>query len=168
MLAAAAVVVLLLAVAFDDSGGTDVDAGNTTLPVTTVAPGGDGGTSPITTVPGGATVVPTTSVAPGDVKVVVVNAARVSGAAGSASTTLKGAGFTTLTPTNIASGQAARDSTTVLYRDGYADAAALVAQTLTRGSTVPTVQALTGADPVDNVSEANIVVMLGRDLASRS
>lgn len=98
-----------------------------------------------------------------DVKVVVANGARVSGLAGTATTTLKNGGYAPLSPVDAT---AAVDKTTIQYAEGYEAEAREVATTLGQPATV--VAKLSPSPPVAaaDIGEAKVVVILGADAAT--
>jgi hypothetical protein len=98
---------------------------------------------------------------PAEVTVRVLNAAGVSGAAGEWTTTLTEAGYPTVEPDN-APGQETRDTTAVLFAAGFDREAAEVARQI--GSPADQITPL-GDPPTVDPAQAQIVVMLGTDLA---
>lgn len=120
------------------------------------ADGGDGDAAAATTVP------PTTMAprAPQEVKVIVVNASGVKGAAGKASDMLKPPGYNVLAPTNANSSDSA-----VYFSPGYEADAAAVAAAL--GFAVSTVKPLPTPPPIPDSKGAHVVVIVGRDQGSR-
>ena len=117
---------------------------------------GDGGAAASTTLP------PTTLAprAPREVKVIVVNASGVKGAAGKASDMLKPPGYNVLAPTNASNSESA-----VYFTPGYDADAAAVAAVL--GFPAPTVKPLPTPPPIPDSKGAHVVVMVGRDQGSR-
>lgn len=100
-----------------------------------------------------------------DVKVVVANGARISGLAGTATTTLKNAGYTPLPPADAA-GTAVVDKTSVQYAEGYEAEAREVAAALGQPATV--VAKLSATPPVaaSDMADAKVVVVLGTDFTT--
>ena len=159
VIVAAALGIFLIAKSFDTSKGTSVTAGPTTTTATTVA-GGTSSTGAGTTTPG-ATNPQTTTANPGAVKVLVLNAAGVNGAAGRLRDTLKGLGYTASAAT--AAKQVA--TTVVYYVDGFKADATNVAAALTLGADA--VILMPAPPPVDakTLGDNTVVVLLGRDKA---
>lgn len=120
----------------DDGGGGDAAAA-TTVPPTTMAPR-----------------------APQEVKVIVVNASGVKGAAGKASDMLKPPGYNVLAPTNANNSESA-----VYFSPGYEADAAAVAAAL--GFALSTVKPLPTPPPIPDSKGAHVVVIVGRDQGSR-
>lgn len=100
---------------------------------------------------------------PSQVKLLVANATSVSGAAGRLDSSLKAAGYNTLAPTNASS---AASSSTVYYIAGYKAEAAALAVTLGLGASA--VLAMPSTPPVASLGGADLVVVVGPDLANRS
>jgi|HubBroStandDraft_1064217.scaffolds.fasta_scaffold141320_2 hypothetical protein len=126
----------------------------TTVPHTTAttAPGHTGST--------------TTTTAPLDranVKVLVANGSSVNGAANSYTTVLAHQGWGTLTAVTA---DAKVATTSVYYGSGQQVAAADIASALALPPA--SVQALTAAVPVAGTAGANVVVLIGTDLASKA
>jgi LytR cell envelope-related transcriptional attenuator len=159
VIVAAALGIFLIAKSFDTSSGTSVTTGSTTTTATTVAgvttSSGTGTTTP------GATNPQTTTANPGAVKVLVLNAAGVNGAAGRLRDTLKGLGYTASAAT--AAKQVA--TTVVYYVDGFKADATNVAAALTLGADA--VILMPAPPPVDakTLGDNTVVVLLGRDKA---
>lgn len=128
----------------DDDAGDGGDAGS------------DDGVSASTTPP------PTTPAArpPREVKVIVVNASGVKGAAGKASEILKPPGYNVLAPTNANSGESA-----VFFTPGYDSDATAVATAL--GFPLTSVKPLPTPPPIPDSKGAHVVVIVGRDQGSR-
>ena len=121
------------------------------------------GSSTTTTVPAGTT---TTTQAlathsPSSVKVLVANGTSVSGVAGKLKTKLAAGGFDLLAPTNTTS--PARASA-VYYAAGYQGDAQAVASTA--GLSASSLQAMSSQLPVANSSGAEVIVVIGPDLAT--
>ncbi len=100
-----------------------------------------------------------------DVKVVVANGARVSGLAGTVTTTLKNAGYTPL-PAADATGSATVDKTSIQYADGYEAEARDVAAALGQPPTVVAKLSPTVPVAAADLSAANVAVVLGTDFVS--
>lgn len=98
---------------------------------------------------------------PSSVKVLVANGTSVSGVAGKLKTKLAAGGFNLLAPTNTTS--PARASA-VYYAEGYQGDAQAVASTAGLGASA--LQPMTTQLPVSNPSGAEVIVVIGPDLAS--
>ena len=98
---------------------------------------------------------------PSSVKVLVANGTNVSGVAGKLKTKLATGGYDLLAPTNTTS--PARASA-VYYAEGYQGDAQAVASAAGLGT--GTLQAMTAQLPVANSSGAEVIVVIGPDLAS--
>ena len=125
----------------------------TTAPVTSAT---HPAAHPTTTTP------PTITTPPAKVSVLVANGSNVSGAAGTTSTQLQAGGWTLLPPVNASSNVTA---SVVYYVAGYQPSAVVIAKSLGLGTTA--VQPLTSSAPVGKVGTANVVVVVGPDVASR-
>jgi LytR cell envelope-related transcriptional attenuator len=159
LLIAVAVIVgvLLLRNGFDDTGGassapTTSGGGAVTSvsPDTTAVDGSTDSTEPTT---------PTSVRPPNQVKVFVANAAGVQGAAGRASDTLKAAGYVAVagnSPTRV-------DTTTIYYTEGFQGEANAVAAAL--GAPPTSVQPMPTPPPVADIQGAQVLVVLGPDVA---
>jgi hypothetical protein len=148
VLIAAGLGLLVLNNAYDDGGG----AGSGAAPTTS--------TSSSSTVASSST-----SAAPGvqrsDVKVIVANASGVAGSAGKFTTNLAALGYTTLPATNAsASGQA---TTKVYHLPANEAGAQMVATDI--GAAAPTAWPTTNP-PVKDIGAAQVVIVLGQDLAN--
>ena len=123
---------------------------------TTLAPGrtGSQGHHPPTTT--------TTTVAPGSIHVLVANATTVNGVAGSVTRFLTSKGFGTLTATNALLKVTASEIFTVggATADTQAVATAL-------GLPASSIEPAASAAPVASITGANVVVIVGPDLAAR-
>ncbi len=138
-------------------------AGSPTSPPSTApGPGSSGPVPTSTTAPGRTTTTPV-SVPPSKVKTVVANGTSVNGAAGRVGATLHAAGYDVLATTNASS---KASSSQVYYVPGYAEEAGLVATRL--GLSPNTVQSLPSPPPVSDTGGADVVVVIGPDLASGS
>ena len=104
----------------------------------------------------------TTTTPPAKVSVLVANGSNVSGAAGTTSTQLQAGGWKLLPPVNASSNVTA---SVVYYVAGYQPSAVVIAKSL--GLTTTAVQPLTSSAPVGAVGSADVVVVVGPDVASR-
>ncbi|HWE70308.1 MAG TPA: LytR C-terminal domain-containing protein [Acidimicrobiales bacterium] len=138
---------------------TPVSSAATVATTTTVA--GAGGTTTSTTHAGGHAAT-TTTTPPSKVPVVVANGSNVTGAAGSISTRLQSAGWQVLPAENATSNVTA---SVVYYVAGFQPSAAAIAQLL--GVPTSGIQPLTSAAPVGAVGAADVVVVVGPDVASK-
>lgn len=119
------------------------------------------GSSPTTTAPPVHPTTTTTTAPPSHVPVLVANASGVSGAAGVVTTELQTAGWTVLPPVNAS----ARVTTSnVYYVAGQQKAAQSVATSLHLPATA--VVPYTTSAPVSSISTAEVLVVVGPDLAS--
>lgn len=139
----------------DDEGDTGTETGEADTDDTTV-----------TTDPSNAGSIPVATTLPparpaNEVKVVVANAARVDGAAGRATEQLRALGYTTLPASN---GEEAADTSSLLYAEGYQAEALVMANEigLDAANVVPMPDPIPISEPP---ADANIVLLLGRDLA---
>ena len=103
----------------------------------------------------------TTTLAPGTVSVLVANATNTSGLAGHYITVLGSKGWHTMSPANAATTES---TSTVYYAAGMQQPATAIASTI--GVKPTQVQPLTTATPVASVAGADVVVVVGQDLAS--
>lgn len=103
----------------------------------------------------------TTTLAAGTVSVLVANATNTSGLAGHYTTVLGSKGWHTMTPANAATTES---TSTVYYAAGMQQPATAIASTI--GVKPTQVQPLTTATPVASVAGADVVVVIGQDLAS--
>jgi hypothetical protein len=120
----------------------------------------------VTTDPSNAGSVPSATTLPAprpanEVKVTVANAARVDGAAGRATEQLRALGYTTLEAANA---EEAADTSTLFYAEGYeAEALAMASEIgLDPANIAPMPDPIPVSEPP---ADANIVLLLGRDLA---
>lgn len=144
VLIAVALGLLILRNGFGDTSGGESAATTTTTPSTTAA----------------TETTSTTVLDKASCTVVVANAAGVAGSAGRTTEALAALGYTMLEATNAnITGQA---ETQVYYQPGSESCAGLVAGDL--GLTAPA-GPLPQPSPVDNVGDADVVVVLGRDIA---
>ncbi len=132
-------------------------------PTSSTGPGATGSGSTLTpTTPPPGTTTPA-SVPPSKVKTVVANATSVNGAASRVGSTLRTAGYDVLATTNASS---KAPSSQVYYVAGYAEAAGLVATRL--GLSPNSVLSLPSPSPVSDTRGADVVVVIGPELASGS
>lgn len=97
---------------------------------------------------------------PSEVKVLVANGSGVDGAAGGATDTLEALGYVTATPAN-----AERVPSTVVYfTSGFEAEAVALAEAI--GADPSAVTEMPAVAPVDDLQLANILVVLGPELAS--
>lgn len=97
---------------------------------------------------------------PAEVKVLVANGSGTNGAAGGTTDALEALGYVTWTPTN-----AERVPSTVVYfTDGYQPEAEALAEAI--GAPAAAVTQMPAVAPVDDLQLANILVVVGPDLAS--
>ncbi|MGE0877843.1 MAG: LytR C-terminal domain-containing protein [Acidimicrobiia bacterium] len=172
LLAGAAVGLLILAYAFDDNDTTTVSTPGATTTISSAITTNPGVT---TTVPGQTTVpgVPATTLAPGSIKVQVVNAAGVNGAAKTVSDALKGPGFTVLDPATKPAAAAPAAKTVIYYRgEQFKEPAERISKIVLPNPTAEKsieIKAMTTPDPASDhdLSQANVVVYLGRDVAAK-
>ncbi len=131
--------------------------------------GGDTEGTSVTTQVSNAGPIATTTTLPAprpanEVKVVVANAARITGAAGRATEELRALGYTTLEATNA---EEAADTSTLMYAETYEPEALVLATEL--GLEPAGVVPMTDPVPIaEERPEANIVLLLGRDLAQEA
>ena len=141
------------------TGGDDAGTGSDT-------DGSDTGETTATTAVSNAGSVPTATTLPAarpanEVKVVVANAARVDGAAGRATEQLRALGYTTLPASNA---DEAADTSTLFYAEGYEAEALVMANEI--GLDAANVAPMPDPIPIsDPPADANLVLLLGRDLA---
>ncbi len=140
----------------DDGDDTGADTGGADT----------GGTTPTTGVSNAgslptATTLPVASRPANEVKVVVANAARVDGAAGRATEQLRALGYTTLPASNA---EEAADTSTLYYAEGYEPEALVMANEigLDAANVAPAPDPVPISEPP---ADANLVLLLGRDLA---
>ena len=148
-----AVVIGVLLLRDQDSSATQLSVGTDT-PATDVDTG-DGST--------GSTSSTTTAAVrdPSQVKVLVANGSSVNGAAGTQTDQLEAQGYVTATPTNAAERVPA---SIVYYTAGFEPEARQLAQTLGLADTA--VAMLPAVAPVDDLQLANLLLVIGPDLAS--
>lgn len=99
---------------------------------------------------------------PAEVRVLVANGTTVSGAAGRYTETLTAGGYQTAAPSDAI--DKAVEATTVYFTAGYEAEAQAVASTL--GSSPDNVTALPAAPVVEDNALANVIVVVGADLAN--
>lgn len=144
-------VALLAATDDDDPTGTTTtdDTAAVDAPATTAPP--PAGTTPTTAAPAPR--------APAEVRVLVANGSGVAGAATRYKDQLAGAGYNALAPVNTTS----RPLDSVVYfAPGFDAEAAALAATL---APAPPVAALPAEPPVEQLGEADVLVVVGADLA---
>jgi len=100
---------------------------------------------------------------PLEVKVLAVNGTNVAGVAGRTGDLLRRAGYNVLSPTNTAKPV---DSSSVQYAPGHESEAKEVAKVLALPDTA--VQPLSNPAPVQDIKGADVVVIVGPDLAART
>jgi len=99
---------------------------------------------------------------PAQVKTLVANGTKTSGAGTKVSDTLRKAGYNVLAPTNTTTTAA---SSAILFLPGFASEAGAVATAL--GLAPTTVMPVPTPSPVPNAQAANVVVVVGPDLAGQ-
>jgi hypothetical protein len=139
---------LVLKNAFDDDGSASGGTPSTTVHVTTTV--------------SSSTSSPTTTIDKKAFKVIVANGSGVAGSAGKWTNGLTALGYTMLPATNASKSGLA--TTTVYFLPGAEDAAHDVATTM--GATTVTAWP-TANPPVKSISDANVVVVLGQDVANK-
>jgi hypothetical protein len=137
------------------SAATSTTGSTASTTATTVA-------SSATTTPGHASGSPST-IPPAHVSVLVANASGVSGAAAAVSAQLQPSGWNMETPVNAS---AHVPSSSVYYLAGQQQSALNIASTLHLPSTA--VAPYTTAAPISSIGTAEVVVVVGPDLASRA
>ena len=148
--------VLLLRNGFDDNGGGSTapptsSSTETTISTNTTAAGGGSETTAVTA--------PASTRPNNQVKVFVANASGVQGSAGRAADTLKAAGYVAVAgnaPNRV-------QTTTVYYTEGYQAEAQGIAAAL--GAPAAAVQPMPTPPPVADIQGAQVLVMLGPDIA---
>jgi hypothetical protein len=100
---------------------------------------------------------------PSQVVTLVANGTHVAGAAGRVNTVLQKAGYNVLAPTNST---ATVNSTTVYFAAGYDREGVALANSLSLGPS--TVQPMPASPPVANLRGANVLVVVGPDLANQT
>lgn len=144
-------------------GASPTPPPSTTVSSSATGPGASGSipsSTPSTAAPGTTTPV---SVPPSKVKTVVANATSASGAASRVGSTLRTAGYDVLATTNASS---KASTSQVYYVAGFAEEAGLVATRL--GLSPNSVLSLPSPAPVSDTRGANVVVVIGPELASGS
>jgi hypothetical protein len=121
-----------------------------------------GGFSVVTTAPTATTVTTPIRSAP-DIKVLPANGTTASGAANATGSRLKSANYNVLAATNTTKGAT---TSSVQYAPGYEREARVVAQIL--GLPDSAVQAISNPPPVADTRDANIIVIVGPDMANRA
>lgn len=152
-----AVVIGLLLLRDDDSEMTQVAVGSDGAGEVddTTGPGNeaDDETTPTTTT----TAAPRP---PSEVKVLVANGSGTDGAAGGTTDALEALGYVTGTPANAERVPA----TVIYYTEGYQPEAEALAEAI--GAAATTVTPMPAVAPVDDLQLANILVVIGPDLAA--
>jgi hypothetical protein len=152
LLAVAVLLGLFLLNRVDEPAGDGVTAGNAETTTTTAEEPDDTATT-TTTAP---------MRAPKDVRVLTANGTSVRGAAGRVKDRLMGHGYNTLAATDASTKPA---NTAVYYTTGFEREAAAVAQFL--GLAMQAVQPMPATPPVADLKNANVLVMVGADLAQQ-
>jgi hypothetical protein len=118
--------------------------------------------TPTTTAPTAATTTTLATIVPGatSIHVLVVNGTSITGLAAGTATYLRSRGFLTLTPTNATTKVT---GTQVYDVSGPTSSATRVTEVL--GLTASTIQPTSAVPPVANPAGANVVVVVGPDLA---
>ena len=101
-------------------------------------------------------------------QVVVANASGVGGAAGKMTTDLQASGYKTLKATNVAAGTPQAATTTVYYTTGSQAAADAVLAELGLAGPAQPIPATGFVVPEANRAGANVVIVLGKDLAGKA
>jgi hypothetical protein len=127
---------------------------------TEVSANGDGGGNTTATTGDGTTTTTAALRPPAQVKVLVANGSGVNGAASKVTTTLQGQAYVTGNPTDALQRVTA---TAVYFTPGYEREAQAVATAI--GGTAAIAQALPAQLPVADMQQANVLVVLGPDLA---
>jgi len=156
ILVAVAVVIGVLLLRDDDSATTQVAVGSDTAADVDddEGSGDDEGTDTSTTTT-------TAALRPAaEIKVLVANGSSVNGAAGATTDSLEALGYVTATPTN-----AERVPATVVYfTEGYQPEAQALAAAI--GAPPTSVTPMPAVAPVDDLQLANVLVVVGPELAS--
>jgi hypothetical protein len=157
---AVALGVILLQVGTRPPAGLSASAVTVPTGTPTTVPG-----TTATTAPGhtGSTTTTTAPLDRANVKVLVANASSVNGAAGSYTTVLAHQGWGTLTAVDA---EAKVATSSVYYASGQQVAAADIASALALPPA--SVQALSASVPVAGTAGADVVVLIGTDLASKA
>lgn len=143
--------------AADDTAADGGDDGAPEQPADDAATDGDAVETPAETE------IPDVLHEPSEVRVLVVNGTSVGGAAGSVNNDLIALGYNGLTPTNT-NPIGAATATSVYYGPGYELDARQLAQSLNAPPTA--VEPLPAEVPVDDLLEADVVIILGPDLVT--
>ncbi|HEV2368323.1 MAG TPA: LytR C-terminal domain-containing protein [Acidimicrobiales bacterium] len=117
--------------------------------------------APTTTAPRGATTTTLATHSPGSVKVIVANGTSSPGLAGKLKSKLAADGYNVLAPENTS---APARASTVYYAAGFQGDGQAVA--IASGLTSSATQAMGSSAPVTNASTAQVVVVIGPDLAN--
>jgi hypothetical protein len=129
-------------------------------------PGTDASTE--TTVPASTATTTAPTVDKASFQVVVANASGVGGAAGKMTTDLQARGYKTLKATNVAPGTPQAATTTVYYTAGSQAAANAVLAELGLAGPAQPIPATGFVVPDADRAGANVVVVLGKDLAGKA
>lgn len=148
----------------DDGGDDSAAADDTSADDSGAAPTDDGGDDS-TAADDSTTEIPDVLHEPSEVRVLVVNGVGVQGAAGRVNNELIASGYNGLSPTNT-NPPAAAEASSVYYEPGYELDARQLAQALNAPPTA--VAPLPDNVPVDDLLEANVVIILGPDLVPTS
>ena len=156
LVAVAVVIGFFVLRALDDTGAGPADVATSPGATEPAAEGGEGGGDPA----------PDTTAAPearppSEVVVLVANASGVQGAAGAQSAELQGGGYQVAPETN-APNQV--QTTQILPVEGWEAEAAVLAAMI--GAPEDAVQAMPDPPPVEDLAGANVLVLLGPDLAN--
>ena len=132
-----------------------------------------GATSPTdaataTTVPASTATTAASTVDKASYQIVVANASGVGGAAGKLTTDLQARGYKTLKATNVAAGTPQAATTTVYYTTGSKAAADAVLAELGLTGPAQPIPATGFVVPEADRAGANVVIVLGKDLAGKA
>lgn len=152
LLAVAVLLGIFLLNRVDDPVEDGVNAGNSRAEQTTTT----------TSEPEVSTTTTAPARAPKDVRVLTANGTSVRGAAGRVKDRLMAQGYNTLAATDASTKPA---QTAVYYTAGFQREAAAIAQFL--GVAAQAVQAMPATPPVGDLKNANVLVMVGADLAGQ-
>lgn len=144
----------------DDSAADDSAADDSSADDGATQPSDDGGDD-TTAADDSTTEIPDVLHEPSEVRVLVVNGVGVAGAAGRVNNELIASGYNGLSPTNT-NPPASAEATSVYYEPGYELDARQLAQALNAPPTA--VAPLPESVPVDDLLQANVVIILGPDL----
>jgi len=121
-----------------------------------------------TTVPASTATTTAPTVDKASFQVVVANASGVGGAAGKMTTDLQARGYKTLKATNVAAGTPQAATTTVYYTTGSEAAADAVLAELGLAGPAQPIPATGFVVPAADRAGANVVIVLGKDLAGKA